>query len=78
MPKRLACYFATTKGGLDLETQLMSAAETEARRRGCHHALLDTFDFQARPFYEQLGYVAFGELEDFPRGHSRYFLSKHL
>jgi GNAT superfamily N-acetyltransferase len=64
--------------GQDLGTQLMSAAEYEARRRGCHHALLDTFDFQARPFYEKLGYAVFGELSDFPRGHCRYFMSKQL
>jgi len=63
-------------GGLGKE--LMEQAEQEARRRGCHHALVDTFDFQARPFYEQLGYRSFGELEDFPRGHRRFFLSKAL
>jgi GNAT superfamily N-acetyltransferase len=59
-------------------TQLMLAAENEARRRGCHHALLDTFDFQARTFYEKLGYEVFGELPDFPRGHSRFFMKKSL
>jgi GNAT superfamily N-acetyltransferase len=64
--------------GLGLGTQLVQAVEDEARRRGCHHALVDTFDFQARHFYERLGYAVFGELTDFPRGHTRYFLSKSL
>jgi GNAT superfamily N-acetyltransferase len=59
-------------------TRLLQMAEQEARRRGCHHALLDTFDFQAREFYEALGYRAFGGLVDFPRGHSRFFLQKTL
>ena len=59
-------------------TRLLRAAEAEARRRGCHHALLDTFDFQARGFYEALGYRAFGRLDDFPREHSRFFLEKVL
>jgi hypothetical protein len=39
---------------------------------------LDTFSFQARPFYEKLGYEVFGQLEDYPRGHSRYFLQKRF
>lgn len=53
-------------------------AEAEAVRRGCHHALLDTFDFQARPFYERLGYRVWGELADFPAGHTWFYLSKAL
>lgn len=57
---------------------LLRAAEDEAVRRGCHHALLDTFDFQSRSFYERLGYAVFAELPDFPRGHVRYFLRKEL
>lgn len=57
---------------------LMRAAEAEGVRRGCHHALLDTFDFQARGFYERLGYETFGELSDFPTGHTRFFMRKLL
>jgi GNAT superfamily N-acetyltransferase len=57
-------------------SELMLAAEREAAGRGCGHAHLDTFDFQALPFYRKLGYVVFGELEDFPPGHTRYFLQK--
>ncbi|MDR8726188.1 hypothetical protein FEQ05_01456 [Burkholderia pseudomultivorans] len=37
-----------------------------------------TFQFQARPFYEKLGYVRFGELADYPLGHARIFLKKIL
>ena len=59
-------------------TALMTAAEAEAVRRGCHHALLDTFDFQARGFYERLRYEVFGEVRDFPRGHTRFFMRKTL
>jgi GNAT superfamily N-acetyltransferase len=58
--------------------RLLAAAEQEARRRGCHHAHLDTMSFQALPFYEQQGYTIFGELNDIPTGHSRYFLKKEL
>ena len=56
--------------------QLLAAAEREAVARGCRHAYLDTFSFQALPFYERLGYELFGVLEDFPAGHARYFLRK--
>jgi GNAT superfamily N-acetyltransferase len=59
-----------------LGRRLVLAAEQEARRRGCEHAHLDTFSFQAVPFYECLGYSIFGRLEDYPAGHSRIFLQK--
>ena len=52
-------------------------AEEEARRRGCHHAWVDT-QFGARPFYEKLGYRVFGELPDYPPGYNRSFLQKAL
>ena len=49
-----------------------------ARARGCRHARLDTFDFQARTFYEQLGYRVYAELPDFPEGHRQFHLIKEL
>jgi GNAT superfamily N-acetyltransferase len=58
--------------------QLIMAAEGEALRRGCKHACLDTFSFQAQGFYERHGYIAFGMLDDFPGKHKRYFLRKKL
>lgn len=62
--------------GAGLGSELMSALESAARERGCIGAWLDTFSFQARPFYEHLGYRQFGELCDFPPGHSRHFMAK--
>jgi GNAT superfamily N-acetyltransferase len=56
--------------------RLLEAGEAEARRRGCQHVYLDTFDFQARAFYERLGYVVFGVLDDYPPGHQRFFLRR--
>lgn len=59
-------------------SSLLRAAEAEAVHRGCTHAYLDTFSFQARPFYEKHGYKTVGTLEDFPKGHARFFLQKRL
>lgn len=58
--------------------ELLRVAEGVAVRRGARHAYLDTFDFQARPFYEQQGYEVFGVLDDYPPGHRRFFLRKDL
>ena len=58
--------------------QLLTLAEQEARQRGAEYAYLDTFSFQAPGFYKKHGYEVFGELNNFPPGHRRYFLSKQL
>lgn len=64
--------------GRGFGSKLMSVAERTAVARGCQRAFLDTFDFQARPFYERLGYRQWGELPDFPAGHTRFFMAKVL
>jgi GNAT superfamily N-acetyltransferase len=57
-------------------TNLMIQAEEEAIQRGCRGVWLDTFSFQARGFYEKLGYSVFGDLADNPPGHTRFFMKK--
>jgi GNAT superfamily N-acetyltransferase len=64
--------------GRNLGTELMAQAEAAARARGCTGIWLDTFSFQARGFYEKLGFTMFGEIEDYPPGFSRYFFKKRL
>ncbi|MET3897739.1 GNAT superfamily N-acetyltransferase [Devosia sp. UYZn731] len=64
--------------GQDIGTQVMEQAEAHARSLGLVGIWLDTFSFQARPFYEKLGYSVFGTIEDYPPGGARYFLSKTL
>lgn len=58
--------------------KLMAEAEHMARANHCVGIYLDTFEFQARGFYEKLGFVVFGELADHPRGQRKFFLMKRF
>ncbi len=62
--------------GQGIGTRLLTEAETIARSRGCHGASLDTFEYQARPFYEKLGYELFGTLDGYPPGYRQFYLRK--
>ena len=64
--------------GTGVGSRLMRTAEQIARDRGCTGIWLDTFSFQARGFYERLGFAVFGTIDDYPPGHQRFFLSKRL
>ena len=65
--------------GTGIGRALLKKAETIARERGCRHAYADTMDYQAPGFYQKLGYVITGTLEDWDSfGHSKYFLVKSL
>ena len=64
--------------GAGLGSRLMTKAEQEAQRRGCIGAWLDTFSFQARGFYERLGYSVSGVIEDHPVGGARFIMSKRF
>jgi len=70
-------YVPEALRGQGVGQALMAQAEAEARRRGCHHAWVDT-QFGARSFYERLGYTVFGELPQYPPGYVRSFLQKPL
>ena len=59
-------------------TRLMEAAEDHARSLGFEYVRTETLSFQARGFYERLGYRVFGELDDHPTGHTTYCLVKRL
>lgn len=64
--------------GRGIGRDLMLQAEALARDAGCIGIWLDTFSFQARGFYEKLGFGHFGTIDDFPPGHARFFLSKRI
>jgi ribosomal protein S18 acetylase RimI-like enzyme len=56
--------------------RLLEAAEEEARKSGCLHVAVDTMEFQARGFYEKLGYSVYAVQEDYPAGHRKFLLRK--
>jgi len=64
--------------GRGLGRELMASIEHGASEHGCDMVQLDTYDFQALPFYEHLGFEEFGELPNSPSGHARHFLWKRL
>ncbi len=59
-------------------TLLMQRAEEIARQHACIGMWLDTYSFQARGFYEKLGFTVFGQVDDHPPGEQRFFLQKRF
>jgi GNAT superfamily N-acetyltransferase len=64
--------------GKGIGSRLINETETYAREKGFQYIRTETLEFQAKPFYEKLGYEVFGELEDYPKGHTTYCLVKEL
>lgn len=64
--------------GQQFGAQLLAEAERIAIKRGCIYAILDTLNFQARPFYEAKGYTLQWTQEAYPRTGCKYFMIKNL
>lgn len=58
--------------------QLMAAAIAEARARGCTLMFLSTHSFQARGFYEKLGFELIATIPDKPLGHAEHWMRLQL
>ena len=61
-----------------LGSKLLEAAESEAKKRGCHSVHVDTMSWQAPAFYKKHGYKIISELDDIPTGNKKYHLIKNL
>jgi len=59
-------------------TEILKAAEEEAKRRKCLFVYLWTQDFDAPDFYKKQGYKEFVAMPDFPVGHSRIGFMKRM
>ncbi len=71
-------WVASAARGKGYGAKLLSAAEEYALTKGAVGATLETYSFQARPFYERLGYEVCGQLDGYPPGHAKFFLRKSL
>ena len=61
-----------------LGSELLLAAENEAKNRGCKYAFVDTFSFQAPEFYTKHGYEEVFALNNYPYMGKRYYYTKEL
>ena len=59
-------------------SQLLQEVEQLAWEKHCRMAALNTFGFQAKPFYEKSGYRVVYEQRNYPRTGSRYYMEKQL
>lgn len=64
--------------GTGLGRESMRLVEEQAKRLGAREAWLYTMSFQARPFYEKIGYAQFAELKWLDGRHARHFMRKDL
>lgn len=64
--------------GLKLGTELLLKLEEYIQPKGCTTIQLDTTDFQARPFYEKLGYEVVATLPKTFKGHVQWVMRKEI
>ena len=62
--------------GQNIGSKLLSQIEATGKSRGCVKCLLDTLDFQAKPFYERHGYEGQWTQEGYPKTGCKYFMVK--
>jgi ribosomal protein S18 acetylase RimI-like enzyme len=61
-----------------LGKQLFARLERFLSEKHCQFIQLDTFDFQAKPFYEKLGFHCVGTISKWVGDHDCYFMRKEL
>ncbi|MDE3129207.1 MAG: GNAT family N-acetyltransferase [Gemmatimonadota bacterium] len=62
--------------GHGVGSRVMAAIEDYAWAHDCLGVYLDTFEYQALPFYRKLGYELYGTLDGYPPGYRQYYLRK--
>lgn len=64
--------------GKGVGKKIMSAAEHFAQKVGCEKVFVETTSWQAKPFYEKVGYQHIATINDRPKGHASHYLTKNL
>ncbi|ACJ30566.1 Acetyltransferase, GNAT family [Shewanella piezotolerans WP3] len=64
--------------GQNIGHQLLAEAERLALAKSCKFAILDTLNFQAKPFYEARGYQVQWTQAAYPKTGCKYFMVKTL
>ena len=64
--------------GQGIGSQLLHQAESEAKKRNCRFAFVNTYQFQAPAFYQKYGYKEAFTLKDYPYTGQRYYYQKDL
>lgn len=70
-------YINPAYQGQDWGTKLMAAAESHGRAQHCTMFTLCTMDWQARGFYEKLGYAVEFTRSGYEKGSSLYYMRKN-
>ena len=64
--------------GQGIGLQLLERAESEAKKRNCRFAFVNTYQFQAPAFYQKQGYKEVFTLKDYPYTGQRHYYQKDL
>ena len=64
--------------GQGVGSQLLQLAESEAKKRNCRFAFVNTYQFQAPAFYQKHGYQEVFTLKDYPCTGQRHYYQKDL
>lgn len=64
--------------GQGIGSQLLHQAESEAKKRNCRFAFVNTYQFQAPAFYQKHGYKEVFTLKDYPYTGQRHYYQKDL
>ena len=64
--------------GQGIGSQLLQQAESEAKKRNCRFAFVNTYQFQASAFYQKYGYKEVFVLKDYPYSGQRHYYQKDL
>ena len=64
--------------GQGIGSQLLQQAESEAKKRNCRFAFVNTYQFQAPAFYQKHGYKEVFTMKNYPYTGLRHYYQKEL